>query len=85
MAGAHHVSGVFLTLASLLQWLPLGSLFSVSSHLDRAVYVRSLRHPNVVFVYGVVVPALENKEGGENGDSGDAQPGAPIPQGAGMV
>ena len=45
----------------------------------------SLRHPNVVFVYGVVVPALENKEGGETGDSGDAQPGAPIPQGAGMV
>jgi hypothetical protein len=50
-----------------------------------AAYVCSLRHPNVVFVYGVVVPALESKGSGENGDSGDAQPGPPIPQGAGMV
>lgn len=43
----------------------------------------SLRHPNVVFVYGVVVPPLEHSEAGENGDGGEQQP--PASQGAGMV
>lgn len=79
------MSAAFATIASCCNAGLLLFSFSVCSHHDRAAYVCSLRHPNVVFVYGIVVPALENKEGGGNGDSGDAQPGAPIPQGAGMV
>lgn len=46
------------------------------------VCLRSLRHPNVVFVYGVVVPPLEHNDG-ENGDQQHAVQSAP--QGAGMV